>query len=475
VQITRDGGKTWTNVIRNVPALAPNAWIATVEASPSDPAVAYFAASHHQDNDYTPYFYKTTDYGRSWKRITNGLPAKGWAHVIREDPRNPNLLYAGTETGLYASWNGGERWVSIRGEMAAAPVRDIQVHRRDNDVIVATHGRGMYILDDATPLQRLADVANNDVWLFDVRPATRWVIAGRDGDLGQRSWSGQNPPNGAIISYYLRTESKDSIGITISDATGRMIRQIRNAARDSGVNRAVWDLRYEAPRPPADTTQRRPGAEDEDVGARFAAAGPYVLPGEYTATLRAAGRTLTGKIQVRADPRVQVTVAELKAQHDAALALRDLVSRANTMIDQTDGVARQLASLNVTLRPSSSRARDSTAVQQQSAATALQAVVAAQARLKAFRDEKLVRPLAGLQYRQYPRLREEIQSLAAVVSRPEEQPTDPQMRRLRELTDETAALEAELQAILGGEVARVNQLLEGTPHVVTHPVRKPVP
>jgi photosystem II stability/assembly factor-like uncharacterized protein len=485
VQLTRDGGRSWTNVIRNVQGLAPNAWISTVEASPSDPAVAYFAASHHQDNDYAPYFFKTADYGRTWKRITTGLPAKGWAHVIREDPRNRNLLYAGTENGLYASWNGGDRWVSIRNELPAVPVRDIQIHPRDNDMIVATHGRGMYILDDAAPLQTLPEFATQDVALLPIRPATRWVIAGRDGDLGQKTWTGQNPPNGAIISYFLKTEAKTPPTLTISDGAGQVVRQLRTVPRDSGVNRAVWDLRYEGPRQPADTALRRPGVagapDEEEGGGRFAFNnGPFVMPGEYTATLRVGDKSLTTKVQVRADPRVEVTVAELKAQHDAALAIRDLISRANMLLEQTDGMARQLGSINQTLRPgvgaaNGGQADSAIAVQQGAANAALQAVSAAQARLKSFRDDKLVRPLPGLQYRQYPRLREELQSLGAAVSRPEEKPTDPQTLRLRELTDETIALEGELQAIVATEIARVNQLLSGTPHVVTPLARRPTP
>jgi len=480
VQLTRDGGKTWTNVIRNVQGLAPNAWIATVEASPSDPAVAYFAASHHQDNDYAPYFFITTDYGRTWKKITNGLPAKGWAHVIREDPRNRNLLYAGTENGLYASWNRGERWVSIRNNLAAVPVRDLQIHARDNDVIVATHGRGMYILDDASVLQRLAEATPSDVYLFDVRPATRWIVAGRDGDQGSRQWSGQNPPSGAIISYYLKSAPKDSVSITISDASGAVVRKLRGAARDSGVNRAVWDLRLEAPRALPDTsTRRRPANpdDDEDESARFAFGGPYVVPGEYTVTLNASGRTLSTKVQVRADPRVAVTVAQLKTQQDVALQLRELMSRATQMLEQTDGITRQLAAIDQTLRPPrGANATDSAAVMQQgTTSAALQAVSAARTKLKSFRDDKLARPLAGLQYRQYPRLRDELNSLGNQVSRPLSGPTDPQAIRLRELSEETTALEGELQAIILNEVAKVNQLLAGTPHVVTPTPRKPVP
>lgn len=484
VQLTRDGGKTWTNVIRNVPGFAPNAWIATIEASPSDAATAYFAASHHQDNDYAPYFFMTTDYGRTWKRITNGLPGKGWAHVIREDPRNRNLLYAGTENGLYASWNRGERWVSIRNNLAAVPVRDIAIQPRDNDVIVATHGRGMYVLDDATALQRLAEATASDVYLFDVRPATRWVLAGRDGDLGQKQWSGQNPPNGAIITYYLKSPAQDSVRITISDASGRVVRTLRSPRSDStgGVSRAVWDLRLEGPRQPPDTTQRRGGEDDrdDDVRSRFAFGGPFALPGEYTVTLRANGKTLSTKMQVRGDPRVSVSLAQLEAQEDEAIALRDLVSRANRMIEETDALGRQLASIDQTLRPRDDGAagagdENAPAVQQSAPAAALQAVSAARARLKSFRDDKLVRPLPGLQYRQYPRLREELQSLGAAVSRPLAGPTDPQALRLRELTQETAALEAELQAIITNDVGRVNQLLAGTPHVVAPTPGRPIP
>jgi hypothetical protein len=206
------------------------------------------------------------------------------------------------------------------------------------------------------------------------------------------------------------------------------------------------------------------------------------MPGEYTATLRANDKTLTTKIRVRADPRVEITVAELKAQHDVALALRDLTSRANTLLEQTDGMARQLTAINQTLRPVASaagangaRGDSSVAVQQGAATAALQAVNAAQARLKTFRDDKLARPLQGLGYRQYPRLREEIQSLAGAVGRPLQKPTDPQLLRLRELTDETTAIEGELQAIVTTDIARVNQLLSGTPHVVTPPTRRPTP
>ena len=142
VQVTRDGGKTWTSTFKNAPGLAPFAWISTIDASPFDAGTAYVAASHWQDNDYAPYFYRTADFGKTWTKITNGLPARGWSNVIREDLRTKGLLYAGTENGLYASWDDGARWVSIRNNMPPVPVRDLVIHPRDNDIIVATHGRG---------------------------------------------------------------------------------------------------------------------------------------------------------------------------------------------------------------------------------------------------------------------------------------------------------------------------------------------
>jgi len=204
VQVTRDGGKTWANVFRNPPGLKPNAWISAVEASHFDAGTAYVAADHHQDDDYAPYAYMTTDYGKTWTRITGDLPAKAaWVHVVREDPKNRNLLYLGAEMGVWASWDRGAHWTSLRGDLPVVQVRDIQIHPRDNDLLLATHGRGLYIMDDITALQQLEAAKGSDVAVFDVRPAVRWNMWSRDGNLGQKTWRGENPPQGALITYYL--------------------------------------------------------------------------------------------------------------------------------------------------------------------------------------------------------------------------------------------------------------------------------
>ena len=248
VQVTRDGGKTWSNTFTNVAGLKPNAWIPTVDASHYAAGTAYVAADHHQDDDYSPYAYMTTDYGKTWHKITGDLPASAaWTHVVREDPRNRDLLYIGTEMGVWASWDKGTHWVSIRGDLPPTPVRDIQVHPRDNDLLLATHGRGLYIIDDISALQNLGAAETADATLFDIRPATRWVLWSRDGNLGQKKWTGENPPPGALITYFLKSQPASEVNITITDKDGRTVRRMRRVSDDAGVNRVAWDLRSDAP------------------------------------------------------------------------------------------------------------------------------------------------------------------------------------------------------------------------------------
>ncbi len=262
VQVTRDGGKTWTNTVKAMTGLAPNAWINKVEASHFDAGTAYVSASHWQDGDYAPYFYRTADFGKTWTKITAGLPARGWSHVIREDPKVRGLLYAGTEFGLYASWNDGATWTSIRNNMPPVAVRDIAIHPRDNDVIVATHGRGIYILDDAAPLQMIGKAVKNDAFLFPIRPAIRWAGASGTFRANERDWIAPNPPAGAWINVYLKSAPTGPVTITIADKAGKAVRTLRQRG-EAGVNRFVWNLRHDLPGVPAGSRHprrtRRPG------------------------------------------------------------------------------------------------------------------------------------------------------------------------------------------------------------------------
>jgi photosystem II stability/assembly factor-like uncharacterized protein len=503
VQVTRDGGKTWTSVFKNVPGLKPNAWIPTVEASHFDAGTAYVAADHHQDDDYTPYAYVTTDFGKTWTRITGDLPAKAaWVHVVREDPKNRNLLYLGAEMGAWASWDRGAHWTSLRGDLPVVQVRDIQIHPRDNDLLLATHGRGLYILDDITALQQLESAKATDVTLFDIRPAVRWSMWSRDGNLGQKSWRGENPLPGALITYYLKDQPPGEVNLTITDKDGKVVRRMRRVMDEAGVNRVAWDLRYDAPPggpaggaaraaaagaaagTPADTSlealraRRRAASEGAAEGPNednpFAGPqAPSVLPGTYTVALSVGGREYKKPVQVELDPRSDMTPAQVIAQHDAAIQLRDLTLRVNQVVATTDDMVRQLTALQDQLRRSSrggaDGGRDGAAATGPADSTrrVLADVDSTLRDLRHFRDSVLARPLQGLGYRQYPRLREEVQTVSGMVWRPFMPPTAGEMLRLGELKTETDGAQARLDAIIAGRVTRINQALAGTPHVIT--------
>jgi len=482
VQVTRDGGKTWTNVVKNIQGLAPNAWIPTVEAAPHDAGTAYVAADHHQDNDYTAYFFKTTDYGQTWTRLNLGVPATktGWPHVIREDPKNKAVLYAGTELGLWVSFDGGAKWTSLRQNLPPVPVRDIAIHPRDNDLIVATHGRGMYILDDITPLQQIGAALATDAQLFEIRPAARWTMWNKDGNLGQGVWRGANPPTGAIVDYYLKSSASDA-SMTVTDKSGKVIRTIRNVPRAAGVNRTTWDLQYDGPAAAADTATagrgrgaagagrggqnaagigEEPAAGGAGGGGRFGGGGsPWAVPGEYTITLRADGKEQKKTVMVELDPRVPASPADLQAQLQASLTLRDLTARANAAIERTNSLIAQLTALQERLK------RDKVT-------GALPAAVdAALASVTKMRDDDLTRPYPNMGYRQYPRIREEIQSLSGAISRAPNRPTDGEALRMKELDAELDGRVELLNKMQREEIGKINDMMKTMPFIQTETIK----
>ena len=461
VQVTRDGGKSWTNTVKGMTGLAPNAWINKVEASHFDAGTAYVSASHWQDGDYAPYFYKTADYGKTWTKISGGLPARGWSHVIREDPRVKDLLYAGTEFGLYASWDGGANWVSIRKNMPPVAVRDIAIHPRDNDIIVATHGRGIYILDDAAPLQQIAVAMKREAYLFSMRPAIRWAGGGGSFRANPRDWVAPNPAAGAWINLYLRTAPAGPVTITIADKAGRTVGTIRGRA-EAGVNRFVWNLRHELPGQRA--AGPAAGAADMPAGGRGrgggGSQGPAVNPGTYTVTVRAGSVELAGPLEVRLDPGVQASAADLEAQLQAAFAALALQSRVNTVVERVDSLIAQLTTVDAQAAretpPPAYRAR----------------IAQALGRLKAFRDEELARPIQGLGYRQYPRLREDVQSLVGYFGRGFGAPNEGELTRMKDLTAEVAKAEAKLNDLVLADIGAINDAMKNAPRIVVEPIKK---
>ncbi len=503
VQVTRDGGKSWSNVFVNVPGLKPAAWIATVEASHFDAGTAYATADHHQDDDYAPYVYMTTDFGKTWKSIRGDLPDRAWwTHVVREDPRNKNLLYVGTEAGVYASWDRGAHWTSLRGDLPVVPVRDIQVHPRDNDLLLATHGRGLYIMDDITALQQLGagGAESENAVLFDMRGAVRWNMWSKDGNLGQRKWAGENPPIGAVITYFLKSQPVGEVNIEVADASGRVVRRFRRVADEPGVNRVTWDLRYDAPAgggggrgggggfgggaaagQPQDTSlaalrERRRAAEaagaDDAVGGGGGGGGfggggsPAVLPGTYQVTMVIGGTRYTKPVTVQNDPRVEMTPAQVTAQHDAALQLQALTQRVTRVVASTDDMITQLSAVQTTLRRSP---------RGENTAAALTEIDGALKELRTFKDSVLARPIPGLGYRQYPRLREEVQTVSGMVSRPQWPITEGEKLRSGELKVETDTAQVRLDGIVKDRVGKINELLKGTQHVITPQAARVIP
>lgn len=462
IEVTQDGGRTWANVVGNIRGLPPASWIARIEASPHAAGTAYVAVDRHRDDDFSPHVFRTTDFGKSWMSLRGNLPPVGYAQVIREDPKVPNLLYVGTELGIFASWDGGQRWASIRNNIPPVSVRDIKVHPREDDLIVGTHGRGIYILDDMTALRELGAAMRGELYVFDVRPATRWQMWGRDASLGFKTYAAQNPPYGALITLFLKADSRDPAVITVTDAGGRRVREIRRADPKAGLNRVPWDLRFDGPRPAE--SERVQGGFGGGGGGGFGGGGPLAVPGEYTLKLAVSGREVTKTVRVDADPRIQMAAADYQAQLAAALEVRDLVSQVNGVIDRTEDLRKQLAGLVEQLqRPVAAAASDGNGAAADSAALA--AVKRALDKVNDLRG-RLNRPPPRMGYRQYPRLREELQSLGGAISRPVAPPTEPQQRRLEELRQETAAVVGELNQLLTQTVPELNRMLGTRPHIV---------
>jgi ligand-binding sensor domain-containing protein len=254
VQISRDGGSTWTNVAKNVPGIGDTYHISRVEASHFDAGTCYLAVDGHRSDDLKPYLFVTRDYGATWVSIVSNLPEWGTVNVVREDPKNKDLLYVGTENGLFISFDGGREWRPFNSGMPIIRIDDILVHPRDNDLIVGTHGRGIYILDDIAPLQELSakKVLDTEVTLFDVRPGTLWMNDPRLGRYwgGAKLFRGANPAPGTAITYYLKSAPSSDVKITISDYSGKVVRNI-TGTRELGLNRVQWNLRGDPPpRPP---------------------------------------------------------------------------------------------------------------------------------------------------------------------------------------------------------------------------------
>ncbi|HEU5424205.1 MAG TPA: glycosyl hydrolase, partial [Nitrolancea sp.] len=395
VHISRDDGKSWQNI--TPPDLSEWALISIIELSPHQAGAAYLAATRYKLDDPTPYLYKTTDYGQSWQKITEGIPATDFTRVIREDPGKRGLLYAGTETGVYVSFDDGGHWQRFQLNLPVAPIHDLML--QGSDLLAATHGRSFWILDDVTPLRQMAESSGDGLTLYSPRETTRFVVYKGYGSESATEVSyrmagpvntaftkeetpiggtredfldaGQNPPHGVIVTYAFAQAPEGEVTLTFLDAQGQEIRTFSSekpkkaeegpapasesmpddaeqglieggelpedeekkeprVAKDAGLNRFVWDLRYPGP-------TKVPG----DKSTESYQEGPKVVPGSYGVRLSAGGQNREASFQIVEDPRVAATQQDLQAQFDLLLQIRDKLSRTHEAINTIRNLSSQ--------------------------------------------------------------------------------------------------------------------------------------
>ena len=347
LQLTNDGGKTWSNIVKNVPGVAANSPVSHVEPSRTGASNAYVAFDRHMFDDFRPYIFRTTDGGKSWTSISGNLPAKAYVQVVREDPKNTNLLYAGTELGLFASYNRGKDWFALNlKNLPNVSVHDIIVHPRENDLILATHGRSIWIFDDATPIQQMTpQILNSNAYLFSVRPALRFTTRFSRYGIGDKVFNGPNPPTGALITYYLKDklDEKATLKLQIFDRDGKLVQDIERPSREKGLNRMAWNLRLGGPE------VRRPPTE-EQIAFGGAPRGPQVLPGTYTVKLTVNDKVYEEKVEVKLDPAITTSVAELQETQNMQIKLRDMQSNLNMSLRFLDSLKEQLKQAQTTMK-----------------------------------------------------------------------------------------------------------------------------
>jgi photosystem II stability/assembly factor-like uncharacterized protein len=361
VQLTRDGGKTWTNLTKNIPNMLPWGTVSNIEASRYNAGTAYLTVDGHQVNNRDPWIYKTSDYGKTWKQITNGIPKSmlSYAHCVREDPVRPGLLYAGTENGIYVSYDDGNNWQALQMNLPHAPVYWITVQENFNDLVISTYGRGFWILDDLTPIQKVTvEVMNANATLFPIHQAYRLRGITVPYASSDDPTAGQNPPYGAAINYYLKSPSR-GVSVKIVDGQGNTIQTVRGTG-NAGVNRVWWNLRGEQSKeirlrtPPQHAPEIRLNAEGWRTAPEGGRMTIMVPPGTYTAKLTVDGQEVGSQsIKVLIDPNAGGNEADIQKQTAMLMELRKDLESAADMTNQIEIIRAQLGDLRQLVRDAS--------------------------------------------------------------------------------------------------------------------------
>jgi photosystem II stability/assembly factor-like uncharacterized protein len=438
VQLTRDSGKTWNNVVGNVPGLPKNSWVNWVQASNFNPGTAYAAFDRHTFGDMAPYVFCTTDYGKTWSPLVSSQDAKGvrgYAHVIKEDLMKPDLLFLGTEFGLWVSIDGGKSWAQFKGHrFPAVAVRDLAIQPRENDLVLATHGRGIWIIDDITPLRGLTNqLMSQEVAFISARPVQQRIEGTGGWANGDAVFTGDNPPDAGVINYYQRTRHLfGKLKIEVLDSTGRVVDEVP-ASKRPGLNRVTWSMREKPPRVP-------PAAQVAIGGIR----GPRLVAGTYTVRLTKAGKVYETKLPVELDRRAKFTEADRGAQYDAAMKVHALFGDESALMDRILFLRREVA-------------------------TAAQALAQDDALRKSVTDfdgkienvrKKIVATKEGGAITGEERLREHTDQLYGALLSYEGKPGDYQIAYIDALKRELADVTKEFEQLLATELPTLNDSLK---------------
>jgi photosystem II stability/assembly factor-like uncharacterized protein len=457
VYVTRDGGKKWDNV---TPREMPE-WIQinSLEASPHDGGTAYFAGTMYKSDDFRPYLYKTNDYGKTWKKITGGIPNGAFTRVIREDPNRRGLLYAGTETGIYVSFDDGENWQSLQLNLPAVPITDLALHQREKDLVAATQGRSFWILDDLPILHQWKNQAG-DGQLF--RPEDAYRMPGSGGPSTPGVSVGANPPAGAVIWYHLKEKPKDEVTLEILEGSGKSVRKFSSKAPETppaappidggsppggsaaprvptekGLNRFVWDLRYEE-------ASRFPGL----IMWGGSTMGPRAIPGTYQVKLRVDGKTMTESFVLKKDPRIATTQEDFQKQFELLTKIRDKLSETHAAITEIRDVRKQVDdySKRVTGQPNSQ--------------TIVEAAKTLNAKLTAIEEELYqTKNQSNQDPLNYPiKLNNKLAALAGVIASADAAPTDQSYAVYEDLTARINAQLSKLKQVMTTDVPAFNKL-----------------
>jgi photosystem II stability/assembly factor-like uncharacterized protein len=521
VQATRDGGKTWKNVALRVPGVPKGTYVTRVVASKYAEGAAFVTFDGHRTDDYNVYLFQTSDYGETWKAIRNGIPdSAGTVHVVREHPRSENLLFAGTEFGLWVSWDHGANWTALKNNLPTVPVDDIEIQAQQNDLVLATHGRSIWIFDDMTPIEKFdAGVASSDLTFFTPRTATVWDLRDRRWSAGQKMFTGKNPPYGAILNYYLKealppeppkttkddkdkgpekqkeadaSKQKDQekketatadqkpkaptpadkegkTKISVYDKDGKLVRELDGPGK-AGVNRTNWDLRWNSPAMPT-PEQLEAAAAGFDFGPR----GPLVEPGKYTIKIKAGSKEGTQEVVVEDDPRMQMSPADRAARSEAIQQLYAMAKTTDKDRKTIEGIKEGLKAAREQWKKDAEKPdAPKIPAEIQKAAEELQKNVDAVA-------EKYVREQQGLgnagppfEWKPEP-LPQQVQSLLRELDSFWEAPGGQQKDKLAELTPLVNEASTKVKKIAEEDLPALNKKMNdaGIPHIVPVPPQRP--